>query len=88
MASNLDAERAAAQLDQKLRMKPWYVSVGVGDTDGGVALFLYVKSKRHRDILELGNSWLGYKLIVEPVGSIRPATASHEASPRYFPAYN
>jgi hypothetical protein len=79
MASNPDAERAAAELDQKLRMKPWYISVGVGDTDKGVALFLYVKSKRHRDIIGLGNNWRGFRLIVQPVGSIRPATASQES---------
>ena len=66
------------QLDQKLRMKPWYISVGVGDTDEGAALFLYVKSKRHREIAQLGDSWLGFKLVVQPVGSIRPATASHD----------
>jgi hypothetical protein len=80
MASNLDAERAAAQLDQKLRMKPWYISVGVGDTDEGVALFLYVKSKRHRDVIGLGNNWRGFRLIVQPVGSIRPAAVSQESA--------
>jgi hypothetical protein len=77
MASSLDAERAALQLDRKLRMKSWYVSVGVGDTDEGVALFLYVKSKRHREIAQLGDRWLGFKLVVQAIGSIRPAAASH-----------
>jgi hypothetical protein len=74
MESNADLERAASRLDLKLRMKPWYISVGVGETEEGAAIFLYVKSKRHREISDLGNRWLGHRLIVKPVGSIRPAT--------------
>lgn len=75
MESKIVPEQAAARLDQKLRMKPWYISVGVGETDEGAAIFLYVKSARHREIADLGKRWLGHRLIIKPIGSIRPAAA-------------
>lgn len=74
--SDISIEEASRRLNDHLRLKSWYLSVGVGETDEGDAIFLYVKTKRHRDISKLGKRWMGFSLIVEAVGSIRPASSS------------
>lgn len=66
-------ESAADLLDKKLRPYPWYVSTGVGDTTDGAALFVYVKTARRRELASLADGWMGYKVVIRPVGSIRPA---------------
>jgi hypothetical protein len=64
---------AAHLLDTELRPYPWYLSVGVGNTaDGQPLLFVYTKTGRHRELAKLGSGWMGYKVIVRTVGSIRP----------------
>ncbi len=68
-------EDAARSLDNKLRPHPWYLSIGVGNNEKGqTALFLYVKSIRHKELKSLSTGWMGYEVIIRPVGSIRPAT--------------
>jgi hypothetical protein len=66
-------EQAAQALDKELRPYPWYIAVGVGNVDDDQsALFLYVKSGRHRKLNELSQGWRGYQVIVEVTGAMRP----------------
>jgi len=77
----MNVEDAARALDKKLRPYPWYLSVGVGDTGAGrEALFVYVKSQRHKEIKSIANGWMGFEVVIRPVGSIRPASLSHSES--------
>jgi hypothetical protein len=80
MGFNMRPEDAARELDQKLRRYPWYLSVGVGDTERGVALFVYVKSARHHELEFLSHGWMGYPILVRPVGSIKPVARQGVAS--------
>ena len=69
----MSPDQAATELDKRLRPYKWYLSVGVGETgDEQPALFLYVKSLRHREIRDFEQGWKGYRVIVRAVGSIRP----------------
>jgi hypothetical protein len=67
----MTAEQAAAQLDQQLRGYPWYVSVGIGETVDGQTIFVYVRSSRHPELGALKDGWMGYKVMVRAVGSVR-----------------
>jgi hypothetical protein len=66
-------EDAASALDERLRPYPWYLSIGVGNTERGVALFVYVKTARRKELQFLSRGWMGYPVLIRPVGSIRPA---------------
>ena len=72
----MTAEQAAKRLDERLRQYPWYMSIGVGDTADGEALFVYVKSIRHPELKALRDGWMGYRVEVRAVGSIR--ASGHE----------
>ena len=78
MAFKVPIEQAAKELDRKLRGKSWYLSLGIGDLEEGVGIYVYVKTARNREVAKLGRSWMGYKLVVEPVGSIRPALSQKQ----------
>jgi hypothetical protein len=67
----MTAEQAAKSLDETFRKHPWYISVGVGATPDGEAIFVYVKSPRHRELTSLSAGWMGYPVLIRPVGSIR-----------------
>lgn len=72
--SRLDIEAAAKELNRRYRSSSWFISVGVGQTErGSSAIYLYVKSRRHRELNEFDKVWMGYQLIIEVVGSIKPA---------------
>jgi hypothetical protein len=66
----MNAELAANRLDQTLRGQPWYMSVGVGATPDGEAIFVYVKSLRHRELSRLQDGWMGYPVKVRAVGTV------------------
>jgi hypothetical protein len=74
MVSRSNAEQAALALDRRLRHYPWYLSVGVGDSGQGETLYLYVRSKKHRELDFLNSGWMGFQVEIKPVGSMRPAT--------------
>ena len=65
-------EKAAEQVDEKLRPKAWYVSTGVGATVDGPALFVYVKSGRHRELANLERSGVaGFPVLIRVTGGVR-----------------
>jgi len=69
----MSPDLAAKALDRELRPYPWYIAVGVGNADDDQpALFLYVKSGRHRKLKEVSRGWCGFKVIVEVTGAMRP----------------
>jgi len=77
----MTAEDAARILDAKLRPHSWYLSIGVGSTDGGQpVLYIYVKSRRHKELESLSDGWMGYEVYIRPVGSIRPAADNDGAT--------
>jgi hypothetical protein len=67
----MTAEQAAQHLEQKLKAYPWYISIGVGATADGEAIFVYVKSSRHRELSSLENRWMGFPVFVRATGTIR-----------------
>jgi hypothetical protein len=70
---DMTPEQAAQLLDKELRRYPWYIAVGVGNADDGhPALFLYVKSGKHRKLNEVSQGWRGFEVIVEVTGAMRP----------------
>ena len=74
-------DEAALQLHSRYRRFPWFVSVGTGQlSDGHSAIFLYVKSARHPELKTVESSWLGYRVIVRPIGSIKPLHQVEAAS--------
>ena len=75
--SEISIEEASRRLSNLLRPQPWYVSVGVGETDEGEVIFLYVTTKRHRELSKLGKNWMGFPLVVEAVGAVRPVQYQH-----------
>jgi len=71
----MSPEAAANLLDAELRPYSWYLSIGIGtNEDGQPLLFVYAKTGRHRELAKLRSGWLGYKVVVRPIGSIRPVT--------------
>jgi hypothetical protein len=73
-------DQAAHLLDSELRQYPWYLSIGVRNTeDGQPILFVYTKTKRHRELSRFASGWMGYKVLIRPIGSIRPVNVA----PRY-----
>ena len=64
-------EHAATQLDMRLRKFPWYLSIGVGHRANGPVLFVDYRSANHRELKSLGRDWMGFELLVRPVGSIK-----------------
>ncbi len=68
---DMTPDEAAQCLDAELRPNAWYSSIGVGDTDEGPALFVYVRTGRHRALSRLNQGWMGYKVIIRPVGRIQ-----------------
>jgi hypothetical protein len=67
----MTAEKAAGQLDKHLRRYPWYMSTGIGETTEGLTLFVYVRSSRHPELGMLKEGWMGYKVMIRAVGSVR-----------------
>jgi len=67
----MTAEHAAESLDKLLRKHPWYISIGVGQTERGECLFIYVKSARHRELSSIRDGWMGYPVSIHPVGTVR-----------------
>jgi hypothetical protein len=76
MGSKMRPEDAARALDQELRRHPWYISTGVGEIERGPALFVYVKSARHKELQNLSGGWMGFQVLIRPVGLIRPVLGS------------
>ena len=73
MGYDMTPEQAAQSLDRELRSYPWYIAVGVGTADDGQpALFLYVKSDRHRKLSAVSQVCCGIRVLVEVTGAIRP----------------
>ena len=71
----MTVEQATTSLDATLRPYPWYLSSGVGQTEKGPSIFVYVKSARAHGVSSIAKMWEGYPVIVRPVGVVRPAEA-------------
>ena len=80
MGSRVTVERAAAALDAELRALPWYISVGVGTLAEGPALFVYVKSERHKELTRIAKGWQGYPVFVRRTGPIRALGSARSQS--------
>jgi hypothetical protein len=76
MECEMQPEIAASHLDRRLRPYKWYQACGVGATQSGPAIFVYVSSEKHKELRELGDSWMGYKLVIRRTGPIRALTAA------------
>lgn len=74
MEYRLTPEQAAEELDHELRPQAWYVSVGVGRAASGPALYLYVRSTRHKELRKL-EAWRGYPVYVRAIGRVSPIGA-------------
>jgi hypothetical protein len=67
----MSPDEAARRLDAELRPHPWYSSTGIGDTVDGPVLFVYVSTGNHRALTRLDRGWMGYRVVVRPVGRVR-----------------
>lgn len=71
----MSPEEAARKLDLELRRFRWFLSVGVGETHDGPALFVYVRSKNHPELERFSEGWHGHKVLIRSVGAVRPVGA-------------
>lgn len=71
----MSPDEAAQELDKQLRRYPWYLSTGVGETEDGNALFIYVKSRNHPELKKVKKGWRGYPVLIRAVGTIRPVAS-------------
>lgn len=62
---------AVQKLHDKLMGFPWFISVGVGFNECDETLFVYVKSKNHPELKELGSTWMGIPINVRVIGTIK-----------------
>jgi hypothetical protein len=85
MESKMTIEEAAQDLESALRPFSWYLSTGVGATESGPALFVYVKSNSKHVAAAVAGEWQGYRVVVRTVGGVRPLTspASNGATGRH-----
>jgi hypothetical protein len=85
----MSPEEAARKLDEKYRRYPWFISVGVGETPNGPALFVYVKTAKHPELKAISGGWMGFRVLIRAIGSIRPVsrTTSRPAIGRSDPPY-
>lgn len=67
----MSPEEAARRLDAELCPNDWYSSTGIGAAADGPALFVYVQTTNHRALFRISKGWMGYKVIIRPVGRIR-----------------
>ena len=65
---------AARALTERLRGKPWFTAVGIGEADGSPCLYLYVNSARKADVGFLRDGWNGYRVEVRRMGPPRVTT--------------
>ena len=70
MEYKVSVEEAAAALDTEFRRYPWFLSVGVGETESGPTLFAYVRSSNHSELARLNNEWRGFTLLIRAVGTV------------------
>jgi hypothetical protein len=73
----MGARDAAESLQSRLERNDWLTGVGVGSLNGQPVLYVYLKYPIKNDETESlrVNGWMGFPVIVDRVGSIRPATA-------------
>lgn len=74
----MSACNAAEALQDHFSDFPWFVGVGIGQHDGGDAIFLYVASKSHREIDAIGGEWAGFPVLVVTTGKVEPAQQPHQ----------
>ena len=72
----LSPDEAAKELDAKFRKFKWYIGVGIGASNEGDVLFVYVKSDRHQELREIEKGWRNYNVAIRAVGDVRPVLAS------------
>ena len=65
---------AAERLQERLEQYSWLASIGVGRINQQDAIYVYTRyAINSREIGELLKSgWMGYPVVVEKVGSLRP----------------
>ena len=74
--SDLTVHDATERLFETLSHRPWFVSIGRGTVDGRDAIYLYVKTIRHKELDDLKkHGYHGVPVIVEKSGEFRPATS-------------
>jgi hypothetical protein len=71
MAYSQTIDQAAKELDSTLRGFPWYVSTGIGASDFGQTIFVYVTSARSPGVSRIQKHWMGFPVKITPVGKVR-----------------
>lgn len=67
----MDVERAAQELDYKLRIHPWYLCTGIGQTAQRPTLFVYVKLARGSSFPRIQKDWRGFNVVVRRAQGLR-----------------
>lgn len=76
----MNVEEAANELYVSIRDRAWLVSVGVGSTLQGPAIFVYVKSATAPGVSSIAKTWRGYDVIVRATGSVRPLDSTFQST--------
>lgn len=70
-------QEAAESLQNRLEKHDWLTAVAVGEINDRPAIYVYLKyavKSAELDSLKR-DGWMGYQVIVERVGTVRPAVA-------------
>lgn len=77
--SESEIERAADMLEERLRGRPWFISLGVGRNEDGDAIFIYSRNLSGPKRFRLASDWMGFPVVVRPVGGINGGIRAGDA---------
>jgi hypothetical protein len=72
----MSIEDAANDLSERLRGKPWFTAVGIGEHNSEPCLFLYVKTIKKDEVLFLEDGWHNYHVEVRRSGTPKVYSSS------------
>lgn len=70
----MDIRQAVTELQQRLEKFKWLTAIAIGNANGEDVIYVYLRvATKHPEIKSLKkDGWLGYRVIVERIGSVFP----------------
>ena len=69
---NQSIEEAARALQSQLQGKPWFNLVGIGESDGRPAIYVYVRKLRVPELESLRGGWNDFPVVIKKSSAPRP----------------
>ncbi len=69
--ATMTVQDVTSKLFNELSSRPWFVSIGVGESQAGAVIYVYVKTLRHKELEELRSGYEGYPVVVERTGLVK-----------------